>query len=133
MLLNLQILNGTLSLKFDPYHTKYTVFLNNFDDMMLEFQYQVSEGTEVVIQNNFLNQEYTEVTLTATKEDISTDYTFYVYKEDTTNVLDYSSIFQPVEVEKKEISPYAVPGIASACFFIILILFAILFHKKKKK
>ena len=133
MLDNLEVLNGTLSLKFDPLNTKYTVLLNDKNDMALQFQYQVPDGVEVFITNNYLVNEYTVVILTVKDEDATMDYKFYVYKEDSTDVADYFPIQKSIEVEATELSPYAVPGISSICFLIILIVFAILFHKKKKR
>ena len=50
----------------------------------------------------------------------------------TRDVLFDESIYQDINIVE-EIPNYVAPLIGSSCFLIILILFSILFHKRKKR
>ena len=132
MLKELEILNGDISLKFDPLNTKYTVFVNK-NEPKLELKYKIEETDNVLVEGNNLVNNYNEVMITVFNDEKSMEYYLYVYKNDK-NVFEIdTSYFNKLETEaNKEISSYAVPTIASTCFLIIIIVFAILFHKKKK-
>ncbi len=130
MLQDLKILNGELSLKFDPYQTKYSVNVAN-DVSSLLFDYVVIDDAKVDILNNDLTRS-DEVRLKVTKDEKTTFYTFNVLKEEEVSTSDM--IAKELEViAPKEISPYAVPSIASISFLLILFLFVLLFSKKKSK
>lgn len=134
MLQDLKILNGELSMDFDPLNHKYSVFLNDNNDMELELEYRLEEEAQISVTGNYLDKENSEVVLTVYNEEKMEYYSLYVFKEDTNEVsytLDNTtSLDVPL---KKEISPYAVPGISATCFLLILFLFTFLFHKKKSK
>ena len=132
MLEDLKILNGTLSLDFSPYNTKYTIYLTNENDTEVKFSYHVSENAKVEVLHNTLKEGNNEIVLKVQNETNETEYFFNVYKEPVTNVFfDYQSLLE--EEVPKEISPYAIPGIASICFLIILITFTLLFAKRRPK
>ena len=54
MLKDLKILNGELSLKFDPLNTRYTVNMTT-EDTKLELEYEIDEGDEISIFGNSLD------------------------------------------------------------------------------
>jgi len=133
MLEDLKILNGEMSLKFNPYNTKYTIVLNDYEDMELEMEYRLTDKAQIFISGNYLDKNYNEVILSVSNEKETVNYYLYVYKEKATNVNDALKNYEALEVmPKKEISPYAAPGISVTCFLLILILFSLLFHKKKR-
>ncbi|MBE6154149.1 MAG: hypothetical protein E7163_01040 [Firmicutes bacterium] len=132
MLKNLEILNGELSLKFDPLNTKYTVFVNN-DETDLKLKYQKEESDNILIQGNELVDNYNEVVITVFNAEESMSYYLYVYKNDESVINIENNYFNKLETDvNEEISSYAVPVISCICFLIIIIVFVILFHKKQK-
>lgn len=132
MLQDLKILNGELSLKFDPLNTKYTVSVAS-DVTELEFEYVISEEDTLYIIGNDLKDDYNEVIFTVSNEEEEMSYYLYVYKEESlevsTDINYFSSIEAPVEEEVPEL---ALPLIASSCFLLILFVFTFLFRKRKK-
>jgi len=132
MLKDLELLNGDLSLKFDPLNTKYTVFVDK-NENKLELKYKKNDKDNILIQGNELLENYNEVVITVFNDTDSMSYYLYVYKE-TESVFDMNDdYFNKLETEEnKEISFYALPIISSICFLIIILIFSVLFHKKKK-
>ena len=51
MLEELKILNGELSIEFDPLNSKYTVFLNE-NDNQLDIEYKLKNDTNIIIEGN---------------------------------------------------------------------------------
>ena len=132
MLQDLKILNGDLSLKFDPLNTKYTITMTS-NDNYLKLEYKIAETDTISVIGNNLTKDYNEVIITVYNEEKSMNYYLYVYKEETSEV--NVNINELVNVEtpiKEEITEYAIPTISSICFLIILFSFVILFRKKKK-
>lgn len=133
MLEDLKILNGELSLKYDPLNTIYTVNINE-EANALELEYRLEDNAKIsVVGNENLHYGLNEVVLTVYKEDLSESYYLYVYKEKETMVLSSDNLSQSLNVEKQELWEYAIPVISVTCFLIILFTFCLLFHKKKKK
>lgn len=130
MIHNLKVVNGEMSLSFNELQSKYSVVVAK-DVKELEFDYKIDEGVNVeIINNNLENNSVVE--LKATKDSEVNSYYFYILYEEV--VVEISDNQKILEVEVKDsISPYAVPGIASVSFLLILFLFTILFHKKKQK
>ena len=132
MLKELNILNGELSLEFDPLNTKYTVKVKE-NILSLDIDYKISNDCQIAIIGNNLVDNYTEVIVTVYNDKEILNYYLFVYKDlsnQVSNNLDeLISLDTPVN---QEVSSYAVPVISSICFLTILIVFTILFHKKKK-
>lgn len=133
MLEELNILNGEMSLKFDPLNTKYTVFLDN-NDKELNLEYKLKEGTNIIIEGNYNLDNGSVVVLTISDNEESVNYVFNVYVKEDREVSKSDTNLVELEIDsQKEISEYAGPGIASICFLLIMFLFVFLFHKKKIK
>lgn len=133
MLEELEILNGEISLEFDPLNSKYTVFLNENNDE-LDLQYKIKEGANIIIDGNYNLQDGSEVIITVFNDTDSVEYLFNVYISKTEEVVqDISDLISLETNVKKEVSQYVGPGIACVCFILILFLFVFLFHKKKIK
>ena len=132
MLKKLNIINGELSLEFDPLNTRYTVNMKT-DDQKLEIEYEIKEKDKISIFNNEITNEVNEVVITVYNEKEIMSYYLEVYpnkEEQVTKVEDY---FTSLEIKNKEKIPeYIAPLIATTCFLLILFFFAILFKKKKK-
>jgi len=133
MLEKLKILNGELSIEFDPLNSKYTVFLNE-NDNQLDIEYKLKSDTNITIEGNYNLVDGSIVIINVTDGKRTIDYYFNVYISKTEEVNKSIVNGTILEVDsKKEISEYAGPGIACLCFVLILFLFVFLFHKRKAK
>ena len=133
MLKDLKILNGELSPLFDINNDTYTVFVNN-DVTHLEISYSVSESSNVNIYGNdnlVVGENIVIIEITNTDGDISS-YNLLVTREEEQRVSNFEVASDVIEV-KKELPTYVAPVIASICFLLILISFAIIFKSKKHK
>ena len=130
MLLDLKILNGNMSLKFDKYVNTYTIEVKN-DVESLEIEYKIRESDEIkIINNDNLETGLNYVFLEITNESEKNMYTLEVYKEVTKDVISTSNLETKLEVEQQvnKNTPYIIGTI---CFVVILIIFLIIFHPRK--
>lgn len=130
MLLDLEILNGVMSLKFDKYVNTYTVEVDNNVEK-LQFNYKVEDNSQVdVINNENINDGLNYVYIIVTNEQEQNTYTLEVYKEVTKKVISTSNLETKLEAEQhiNKNTPYII---GSICFVIILIFFLIIFHPRK--
>ena len=129
---NLEVLNGTLSRKFETNNNTYSVLLDD-NEKRLKLTYTLKDDQSTV---EIKNEEYQEAkenvtTLEVTNPDGTKEtYTFYLEKETVTPV--FSSQKEPLK-EEQEIPnlKYYVGGV---CLCIILFLYKIImigFPKKK--
>lgn len=132
MLEELKILNGDISIKFDPLNTKYTVILDDKENE-LNIDYKLKENTNIEITGNYNLENGSEVVIKVFDDHHSVSYYINVYKNNTQEVNSSIEDLINLEVKPKEISTYAGPGIASVCFLLILFLFVFLFHKRRSK
>lgn len=133
MLEELEVLNGTMSLKFDVLNTKYTVIMDN-EDTSLDFQYKLKDGVNINIEGNENLEDNSNVVITVSNGKDSVSYYFTVYREIAEETNKTIADFIDLDITpQKEVSIYAGPGIACTCFLLILFLFTILFHKRKSK
>lgn len=132
MLEKLTILNGELSVKFDPLNTRYTVNMTT-QDKELQLELDSDENSEISIFNNNIEEDQNEVVITVYSDEQIMSYYLEVYPMKSENVLQNKDYFASLEVKTSTYTPkYVAPLIAVICFLIILFLFAILFKKKKK-
>lgn len=130
MLLDLEILNGVMSLKFDKYVNTYTVEVDNNVEK-LQFNYKVEDNSQVdVINNENINDGLNYVYIIVTNEQEQNTYTLEVYKEVTKEVISTSNFETKLEVEQQvnKNTPYIIGTI---CFVVILFIFLIIFHPRK--
>lgn len=133
MLEELNILNGKMSLSFDPLNSKYTVFLNENEDR-LDIEYKLKAGALIVIDGNYNLKDGSNVIISVSDNKKTENYQLNVYINKSIEAGNVSPNSVDLEInDNKAISEYAGPGIASICFILILFLFVILFHKKKIK
>lgn len=133
MLEDLKVLNGELSLKFDPLNTIYTINIKD-DVNALEMEYRLKENVNIsIVGNENLHNGLNEIVITVYKEDLSESYYLYVYKESETMVFGSNNLSQSLNVDDQELWEYAVPVISGTCFLIILFTFCLLFSGKRKK
>lgn len=132
MLQDLEILNGELSMKFDPLNTKYTVTVDSNEET-LELNYKLKENSEISVIGNALNEYKNEVVLTVYNDTESMSYYLTVYKEETITANSNINLKEEIVLsENKDMPNYIAPLIASVCFLVILLFFTLLFKKKKK-
>ncbi len=132
MINDVKILNGELELKFNEYTYEYTVKVDTYIDK-LEFDYTVNDNVSVDIRNNYINEENNIVYLDVYDIDSTVTYTFYVYKENTNMSLGIDNYKKSLEVTVEDkYYDYKVIGLVSCCFLLIIIVFSILFKRKKK-
>ena len=131
MLLDLEVLNGKMSLKFDKYVNTYTIEIED-DVNFLDIKYKIDESDKVQILNNEnliggLNYVFIEVT----HENEKNMYTLEVYKN-------AKNVFHEVEITPSDETPEKMPEyvpivIISVVVLVILFTYWLLFHKKKVK
>lgn len=131
MLKNLKVLNGELSLKFDPLNTRYTVNMTT-EDTKLELEYETDENDEISIFGNSLDGQDDLVVISVYNDDELMSYYLEINPLESKNVNLEQDYFASLEINsKKEVPKYVAPLIAGGCFLIILFFFAILFKKRK--
>ena len=131
MLKDLKILNGELSVKFDPLNTRYTVNMTN-SDTKLELAYEIDEDDEISIFGNSLDGQDDLVVISVYNDDELMSYYLEINFLESKNVNLEQDYFASLELNsKQEVPKYVAPLIAGVCFLIILFFFAILFKKRK--
>ncbi len=131
MLKDLKILNGNLELKYNEYTYEYTVTVDN-DVNSLEFEYVLDDDCYVDIKDNNLEKGENIVTLDVYNVDNSITYTFYVYKESEEEVNGIDNYMKSLEVANTNNTEfYKVQILSVSLFLTLIIIFSILFHKKK--
>lgn len=132
MLKKLTILNGELSLKFDPLNTRYTVNMTSSAER-LELEYEIDSDDQISIFNNNLVDDKEEVVITVYNDEEMMSYYLEVYKMESDEVSDFEDYFASLELKSDTKMPsYVAPSIASGCFLLILIIFSILFKRAKR-
>ncbi len=130
MLKDLKILNGHLDLKFNEYIYEYTVSVDE-DINKLEFSYKLDDDVAMEILNNELITRDTQVTIKVSKNNEEETYILNVHKN-TTNAVAGIEIFKDqLLINKEEIDLYKVQALGISIFFILVIIFTLLFRKKK--
>ena len=131
MLKDLKILNGELSLKFDPLNTRYTVNMTT-EDTKLELEYEIDEDDEISIFGNSLDGQDDLVVISVYNDEDMMSYYLEINPLESENVNMEQDYFASLEVDSnKEIPGYVAPLIAVVFFIIILLFFSILFKKIK--
>ena len=132
MLKKLEILNGELSVKFDPLNTRYTVNIP-MDEEELKINYEIDKEDCISIFNNKNIKDNTEVVITVYNDEEITSYYLEVYKDKNEEANAFEDYFKSLEVKTNNYTPeYIAPLIAGVCFILILFLFTVLFKKRKK-
>ena len=132
MLKKLEVLNGELSVKFDPLNTRYTVKMTS-EDSQLKLEVEANENDEISIFNNEITDVKTEVVITVYNDEEMMNYYLEVYPLQSDEVASNEDYFSSLEIKTDTYMPkYIAPLIGGICFLIILFLFCILFKKKKK-
>ena len=131
MLKDLKILNGNLELKYNEYTYEYTVTVDS-DINSLEFDYTLDDDCYIDIKNNVLDNNENIVTLDVYNIDKSITYTFYVYKESEEEVNGIDNYMKSLEVTNTNNTEfYKVQILSVSLFLTLVIIFSILFHRKK--
>ena len=130
MLLDLKILNGDMPLKFDKYVNNYTVEIKE-DVTKLEIEYICNNDDLVTIKNNDnLDLGINHIFIEVVNNEEKNVYVLEIYKKRDENVFNEIKIESEIKNEEK-IPNYVPIGLIVGGFFIILLTFWILFHKKK--
>ena len=131
MLKDLKILNGNLDLKYNEYTYEYTVTVDS-NVNSLEFDYTLDDDCYIDIKDNILDDKENTVTLDVYNLDESITYTFYVYKESDEEVNGIDNYMKSLEVANtNHVDLYKVQILSVSLFLTIIIIFSILFHRKR--
>ena len=131
MLKDLQVLNGTLDLKFNEYTYEYTITVDETVNA-LELAYTLDDDCYVEIKNNVLNYGNNIVYLDVYNVDKTITYTLYVYKENSNLVNGIENYREKIELShNKEFELYKVQFLAIGIFLLIVFIFTLMFRKKK--
>ena len=131
MLKDLKILNGNLELKYNEYTYEYTVTVDS-NVNSLEFDYTLDDDCYIDIKDNILDKKENIVTLDVYNLDNSITYTFYVYKESDEEVNGIDNYMKSLEVANtNHVELYKVQILSVSIFLTLIIIFSILFHRKK--
>ena len=131
MIEELNILNGDLELKFNEYTYEYTVKVSS-DISSLEFSYKLKDDANINIRNNYLDNN-SVVYVDVYNIDERVTYTFNVYKENTlssSGIDNYKKSLEVVDIDPNY--NYKVEGLCVGVFLVIVIMFSIIFKRKKK-
>lgn len=133
MLTNLEIKNGVMTPKYDIYNDNYTVTIKD-DVTTLDIYYELaSDNVEISIAGN--ENIYSDKGIGITLIDGINQrlIKLNVIKEDTETAATLKDYFTSLEVNKtKEMADFIPPLIGGTCFLIIIVIFSLLFHKRKK-
>jgi len=133
MLTELNIKNGLLSPKYDIYNDTYTVTITK-EVEKLDIEYKTdNENISVVINGNAnLQADKKIVSITVANGEVTKNIHLNVFVEDVETTGNLKNYFTSLEIKRKEETPsFVAPLIASSCFLLIIIIFSILFHKKR--
>jgi len=134
MLIDLKILNGNLELKYNEYTYEYTVKVDNSIDR-LEIEYKLNDNCFLTIRNNNLNEGENIVYLDVFNKEKQLTYTLYVYKEKSEEVSGIDNYLNSLEVNTRNevVETCKIQILSISVFLIIVILFSIIFRRKKIK
>lgn len=130
---DLNVLNGTLSRKFEFNNNIYSIVLEN-DATRVLFDFTLENEEDIItIENDKYkeNEENIAKIKLQNKEGMIEEYTFYLEKENTTPVFQNIDIYNTLDI-KKEI-PHLEIYVGIGCLFIICILFKCIVLGFKKK
>ncbi len=135
MLLNLEVLNGVMTIDFDPLIDTYTVDVaSDVDSLVLNYELSTDSNLKIINNEDLVEGEniiYLEV---SSQKDMNT-YTLLVNKESTQSVFNYENMADSLDVYHEK-QPNSVL-IGGGTFLIIILCFIIIFrprlkHKKVK-
>ncbi len=132
MLNDLKVLNGNLELSFNNLNYEYTVEVEE-DIKKLEFSFKYDDGVNIEVIDNDLKNIDNIVYIKVSKENEEDIYTLYVHKKVTNEVTGIDLFKSSLDIEKEEIALYKVQILGISIFLIIVIIFCLLFKKKKIK
>ena len=131
MINDLQILNGNLELKFNPYTYEYTVKVDSNIES-LEFSYNLEPDCYINIRNNTLDNKENMVYVDVYNIDKTITYTFLVTKEEENSVSGIDDYKKSLEIVNNEsINILYVQCLGIGLVLTIIILFSIIFRRKK--
>ena len=120
-----------MPLKFDKYVNNYTVEIKE-DVTKLEIEYICNNDDLVTIKNNDnLDFGINHIFIEVVNNEEKNVYVLEIYKKRDENVFNEIKIESEIKNEEK-IPNYVPIGLIVGGFFIILLTFWILFHKKNK-
>ena len=132
MLNDLKVLNGNLELSFNNLNYEYTVEVEE-DIKKLEFSFKYDDGVNIEVIDNDLKNIDNIVYIKVSKENEEDIYTLYVHKKVTNEVTGIDLFKSSLDIEKEEIALYKVQILGISIFLIIVIIFCLLFKKRKIK
>lgn len=130
---SLNILNGSMTPKYDKYNDLYTVNITS-DINKLKIDYTLEENEQVNVYGNIdLNEGQNKVILAIKKNNEEIEYiTLMVNKDQTESVSILNTENIALEINRDNYLPsYAPHLIGLSCFSIILLIFCIFYLRKR--
>ena len=128
MLYNLEVLNGEMTPDFSSEVFDYDVNVDS-SALTLIFNYDTCDNCKVTVYGNSnLTSGENHVLIEVYDKKVTT-YTLTVYKEKKASQV-FSEVKTVVYTEEKP-KEFLIPIISVICFLTILVLFYVIFHKKK--
>ena len=128
MLYNLEVLNGEMTPDFSSEVFDYDVNVDS-SALTLIFNYDTCDNCKVKIKKKKKKTSGENHVLNENKKKKVTTYTLTVYKEKKASQV-FSEVKTVVNTEDKP-KEFLIPIISVICFLTILVLFYVIFHKKK--
>lgn len=134
MLENLKIVNGELSLEFDPLVNLYTVLVEE-DIEKLDFEYVcATEICDIEVIGNIITGEENTVVVNVFSENKTDSYKFIVNKKSSDLVFHEENIENAMSVESntRDFESYEIEYLIIVVLVLIAIMYKILLSKPKK-
>lgn len=131
MLEYLKINNGDLLNEFNSNIYEYEVVVDDMTTFLIMDYKLIDDGTITIYGNEDFGYGENHVYIEVFTDHLVT-YTLKVYKEKSTQVF-LEDASNNNSIKNEILNDIKTPGIASICFLLIVIIFSLLFHKKKHK
>ncbi len=132
MLNKLEVLNGEMSLKFDPLNTIYTINVKE-EVTSLKLEYEIGEDNEISIYGNNLKKGLNEVVITVYNDKEQMSYYLEVFREGEEMASEVVKTEEKLEIANNSfLVERRAEWISVVCFIFILLFFTLLFKKNKK-
>lgn len=129
VLLNLEVLNGIMTLDYDPLIDTYTVDVaSDVDSLVLNYELS-ADSTIKVINNEDLVEGENIIYLEVSSQKNMNTYTLLVNKENTQSVFSYENIDSLDVYHEKQPNSVLIGG---GTFLIIIICFIVIFRPRRK-
>ena len=130
MLKDLKVLNGNLELAFNEYNYIYTIEVEE-NVLKLEMDFKYEDGVVIEVVDNDLKYNDNIVYVKASKDNKEDVYVLYVHKNIVSETSGIDIYKESLEVKEEKVDLYKVQILSVSIFLLLVIIFCLLFKKKK--